>query len=168
MIEFEKLANIFVSLADNITARTQIGLKVAAEYIKSQCEEVIGTPQTEWRPLTEATERIKESGGYPQNSPLLRTGEYKESIKTRVSPGEALIYSTVPQAAYQEYGTKWAPPRPVFLLILHRDEKFILDLIGMSIMAKAGVTRAIGSQLVTTERAILPEQIKGQFFSGAE
>jgi hypothetical protein len=164
MIEFEKFARDFEIFAAATSQRAQIGLEVAAEYVQEQCKKVIGHEQPEWKPLAAATERIKEAGGYPLNAPLYRTGEYQKSIKKQVLPGEALIYSELPQAAYQEYGTKYHPPRPVFLLVLHRDEKFILGMIGVAVMAKSVVGRRLGTSFFQFEQPILPSEIKAKFF----
>lgn len=100
------------------------GLAVAAKLVQKKAKSEIGHlqsaagPYPAWEELADYTKDDKSKKGYVYNSdfnPLLRTGELRDSIDITLLLGalEAIIGSKSEIMAYQEYGTRSIPPRPV-------------------------------------------------------
>jgi len=70
-----------------------------------------------WAPLTQATELRKVAMDYPINSPLLGSGEMRDSIShtvvRRMLGATVVVGSTDEKMIYHEVGTSKMPPRPV-------------------------------------------------------
>lgn len=82
-------------------------------------------PFREWAPLAAATLADKERQGYIFNSegnPLYRTGELKDSIHHVYNPMTQTLYlgSDSEIMIYQEFGTKYIPPRSVIGLTMYQ------------------------------------------------
>jgi hypothetical protein len=73
-----------------------------------------GRPQPEWPDLAPATLADKARRGYPIPAPLLRTGEFRQSIFGWAEGLIGAIGSDDPKSVYSEFGTSREPPRPVF------------------------------------------------------
>lgn len=110
------------------------GLDEAGKVVEEAAKSYIGHPQSAvgpypaWAPLSEATEygfwhpvamfhvpgKVSDLG-YPPNTPLLREGDLRESIKHRVVGHSVHVGSDDPVALWQELGTPGAlypiPPR---------------------------------------------------------
>ena len=93
-------------------------LTVIADGIAEKAKAMIGEyhaaegPFPAWAPLAASTEAAKARMGYPANSPLLATGEMRDSIGMHVSPEGAEVGTSSEKAVWQEYGTDRIPPRP--------------------------------------------------------
>jgi HK97 gp10 family phage protein len=144
MMEFGSLE----ALAHHLTSETvgglsQIkrGLELSAELIEETAKSEIGEYQDEvamfpaWAALAASTEADKASKGYPPNSPLLRTGEMRDSIQHEVGEWEATIGATDPKMVFHEFGTQKMPPRPVIGPALYRNLEKIQRLIGNAAVA---------------------------------
>lgn len=81
-----------------------------------------------WAQLAESTERDKEAHGYPLDSPLLRTGEFRDGIKGEAQGLKGIVGSDADFAYWHEMGTEHMPPRPVFGPAGARNEKEIQRL----------------------------------------
>ena len=57
------------------------------------------------------TKADRASQGYPEDEPLLRSGEMRDSIEHTVGKEEAQIGSNNDKAVWQELGTEHIPPR---------------------------------------------------------
>jgi hypothetical protein len=72
----------------------------------------VGTYAFGWPPLKPDTIAQKATG----DSPLLETGEMRDSIASRAEPtaigAEGEVYSGSPKAVWHELGTDRIPPRP--------------------------------------------------------
>lgn len=98
-------------------ARVSIGLKIidhacleeAGQIIEAEAKRVIGTYDYGWPPLKPETIERKTTG----DSPLLETGEMRDSIHHMVQGDKVFIGSDNEKAAFHEYGTsRGIPPRP--------------------------------------------------------
>ena len=67
-----------------------------------------------WELLAESTEREKEALGYPLDAPLLRTGQFRDSVKGDAVGLNGIVGTDDDVALYHEMGTDHMPPRPVF------------------------------------------------------
>lgn len=65
----------------------------------------------EWAELADSTKADREAQGFPENEPLLRTGDLRESVERLVKDSEGYVGSNSDIAVYQEIGTKHIPPR---------------------------------------------------------
>ena len=88
-------------------------LELGCEIIEAEAKRVIGTYDYGWQQLAEATRADRARQGYPENEPLLRTGEMRDSIgHTILIPGKlGEVGSNNPIAVYQELGTATIPAR---------------------------------------------------------
>jgi HK97 gp10 family phage protein len=68
-------------------------------------------PFAGWAELADSTKADRVRRGYPEDEPLLRTGEMRESIGHKVRGNEVTIGSDSDIAVYQELGTEHIPPR---------------------------------------------------------
>lgn len=95
-----------------------LAMEKAAKLVEDEAKQEIGTyqkaagPFEAWEPLAEATLAEKERAGYaPPDSPLLRTGEMRDSIQHHSTAEEAEVGSDDDRAIWQELGTNRIPPR---------------------------------------------------------
>lgn len=128
--------------AVTIAEGAKIGLTVCATLIQKTAQAEIGNyqpavgPFLAWAPLSEATLIDKEANGYEIPNPLLRTGDLRDSIQYEVSAFEAIIGSTSPIAAFQEFGTSstgWGsgiPPRPFIGPAAYKNKENIIAILG--------------------------------------
>lgn len=130
-----------------IAAGAHEGLKIAAELVQKTAQSELGTYQPSvggypaWVALSDATLADKEAKGFDVPSPLLRTGELRDSIQYEVGAWEAIIGSTSPIAMYQEFGTArtgWGagiPPRPFMGPAAYRNKENIRAILGATLIA---------------------------------
>lgn len=91
-----------------------------AKLIQKDAREKLGHyqsaagPFNAWSELADSTKEDRVNKGFPENEPLLRTGQLAESIDTHVERNEAMVGSMDPIALWQECGTDdgHIPPRP--------------------------------------------------------
>jgi phage gpG-like protein len=95
-----------------------LAMEKAARLVEDEAKQEIGTyqeaagPFVAWEPLAESTLEQKERAGYaPPDSPLLRTGEMRDSIQHHSTAEEAEVGSDDDRAVWQELGTSRIPPR---------------------------------------------------------
>ncbi|MDB6104040.1 MAG: hypothetical protein JWO52_4039 [Gammaproteobacteria bacterium] len=71
-------------------------------------------PFNAWDELADSTKEDRVNKGFPENEPLLRTGQLRDSIEEVVRGSEAMVGSMDPIALWQECGTDdgHIPPRP--------------------------------------------------------
>lgn len=95
------------------------GLEQAAIIVEKAAKDKFGEyqeavgPFPEWAELAESTQEERERLGFTPNDPLLRRGDLRDSFKHQTGDQQAVIGSTSPIMAYQEFGTDRIPPRPV-------------------------------------------------------
>jgi hypothetical protein len=120
MKSFDSFGGMAVHLLGVAASQVELNQKLlerAAVIIEKRAKEKIGEyqqqsgPFMEWADLAESTERDREAKGYPDDEPLLRTGEMRDSIEHKVIGMEAHVGSDSDIAVYQELGTEKIPPR---------------------------------------------------------
>jgi hypothetical protein len=119
----------------------QPGLDAASALIEKEAKAEFGTyqqgigPFGDWPELADATKEDRVRQGYPENEPLLRSGELRDSIEREVDHFEATVGSKSEIMLYQELGTQRIPPRPVLGIALQRCWPQIQALIGKAAAA---------------------------------
>ena len=106
-------------------------LEKAAKIVEDGSKKAIGTYEFGWPPLAESTLEKKAA-----DTPLLETGELRDSIRHEVDGDTARIGSDLDYALYQEVGTSRIPPRSCLMqsAVHHRDE--IVHEIGQTMVTK--------------------------------
>lgn len=79
----------------------------------------------------------------PHDVPWMISGELRDSIGSTMGENEALVGSTSPIAAYQEFGTSTIPPRP-FLAPVALDQAGIIAR-NVATAVKDALATAVGS-----------------------
>lgn len=95
--------------------------KQGGELIQRDAKEKFGDyqgsagPFNAWSELADSTKDDRVRKGFPENEPLLRTGQLREEIELHVHGSEAVVASMDPIMLWQEQGTEdgHIPPRPV-------------------------------------------------------
>lgn len=115
---FGALGLHFAKLAVAGEAVTHHIVSEGAKAIQADARGRLGTyqdgegPFPAWANLAEATVDDRLRKGFTPDDPLLRTGDLRKSITTKVDGNVAGIGSESPIALYQEQGTSKIPPRP--------------------------------------------------------
>ena len=111
------------NLLDFARVVTQIGVRMpmaeaaaleqACQIVEDEAKRVIGTYDYGWTELADATKEDRKAKGYPENEPLLRSGDLRDSISHEVVKSEHAGYvgSPLKIALYQEMGTATIPAR---------------------------------------------------------
>lgn len=94
-------------------------LERAAVMVEREAKATIGTYKNRWPKLKPATVARKALG----DTPLLETGELRDSITHTVRQGEAYVGSNNDKAVWHEYGTSKVPPRPFLMPAAVRMER---------------------------------------------
>ena len=100
-------------------------LEKGAVIIETEARRVIGTHDYGWPPLAPSTLARKAA-----DTPLLETGEMRDSIEHSVNGDEALIGSDNEKALWHELGTVKIPPRPFLMGAAQHKEQEVVRLIG--------------------------------------
>jgi HK97 gp10 family phage protein len=104
-------------------------LEKAAVIVEEEAKRVIGTYDYNWPPLAPSTLAKKSA-----DTPLLETGEMRDSIEHKVSHDEAHIGSNNDKAVFQELGTAKIPPRSFLAGALQHKAEEIVKKIGQDIV----------------------------------
>lgn len=104
-------------------------VRVTAERGVMIAREMFGVLQPEWEPLAESTKDDKARMGFspPDYSPLLRSGDLRDSVHARAYGLTGEVYSNDPKMVFSELGTASEPARPVLepavvLAVVESDE----------------------------------------------
>ena len=139
-------------------AHTGHALEKAAQIVEKEAKAEIGHyqdaagPFAGWAELADSTKADRAAKGFPENEPLLRTGELRDSISHKVEvtgpvSGKAVIGSDSDIAVYQELGTKNIPPRSFLGGALVRKSHAVAELLGASVH-KALIGESVGSRSI--------------------
>ena len=109
-----------------IEHRRNEGLEKACVLLEDEAKRVLGTYEYGWPPLQPETIARKTMG----DSPLLETGELRNSISHVLGHGEAWVGSNDDKALWHEFGTRTIPPRPFFQGAIHAKQEDIEKLFG--------------------------------------
>jgi phage gpG-like protein len=106
-------------------------MEQAAVVVETEAKRVIGTYDYGWPPLAESTIERKANG----DTPLLETGEMRDSIEHVATDKEAHIGSNNDKAVWQELGTsRGIPPRPFLAGALHHKADEVVEIIGSEVV----------------------------------
>lgn len=108
---FGALASHFEKAVDNIHRNGPIALEQIGRRVEVLAKSKLGEYQPGWVGLADSTLADKVLGGWPIPSPLLRTGEMRETIHHTVYEKAAVIGSDSQIAVWQEMGTSKMPAR---------------------------------------------------------
>jgi hypothetical protein len=99
----------FAAAAADIEVAKRAALEEACQLVEERAKSLIGVPHAEWPPLQPETIARKDG----VNSPLLETGEMRDSIHhTVVDSSHGYVGSNEDKAVWQELGTsRGIPPR---------------------------------------------------------
>jgi phage gpG-like protein len=97
----------FAAAAAAEKAAEHEALEAACILVERRAKDLIGVPHSFWQPL--AAETLKAKGGI--NTPLLQSGELRDSIEHTVHYPSGFVGSNSDIAVYQELGTSRIPPR---------------------------------------------------------
>ena len=126
MMNLSEFASFLTSIAVTDSLETATMEKVG-QLVETESKRVIGTYDYGWPQLSEYTLARKEA-----NTPLLETGEMRESIGHTTMGNETSIGSNEDKALWQELGTAKIPPRSFLQgAAVHKEEE-IIKLIGES------------------------------------
>jgi HK97 gp10 family phage protein len=100
-------------------------LKEAAETLRDSAKDAIGTHKFGWEPLAEATLARKQA-----DTPLLDSGELRDSIECNSDERVAYVGSDNPKAEWHEFGTPKIPARPFLGGAIIECEERITDMLG--------------------------------------
>ena len=131
MLEFAaKLAAADVALE----VGSEIALAKSCAMLSSKAKDLIGVPHEEWPPLAPSTLAHKDG----VNTPLLETGEMRDSITWNSDATEGYVGSDNKKLVYNEFGTSRIPPRPVLGLALTQNERKVERLVEKEVAAAIG------------------------------
>jgi HK97 gp10 family phage protein len=120
MKDFGDLASFAAHLTTMAVAVKQSESRIldkVGKQVKKRDKAKIGHYQEEappfagWAELAESTKADRAKQGYPEDEPLLRSGDMRDSIGHKVQGNEVTIGSDSDIAVYQELGTEHIPPR---------------------------------------------------------
>lgn len=122
-----------------------VSLERATKLLQKKVKEKYGEYQPQagefvaWAELAESTKQDRERQGYPEDEPLLRTGEVRDSVKRLVRDSEGFVGSDNDIAVYEELGTSKMPPRSTFGSAGVENVEAILKIVGEdAVMALVG------------------------------
>lgn len=126
-------AAIFSAMALEVEAAKREALEKACDIVETEAKEVIGTYAYGWPPLKPETVARKANG----DTPLLETGEMRDSIEHTVLGDSGFVGSNSDIAVYQELGTSRGIPPRSFLggAAMHKGQE-VADAIGQKVVTK--------------------------------
>jgi HK97 gp10 family phage protein len=104
-------------------------LEKAAKIVEAEAKNEIGHYQSGWPPLAVATLARKAS-----DTPLLETGELRDSIGHQVEGREAVVGTNDDNGLYAELGTIHEPPRSFLAHAAHQEAHKVVALIGAGVV----------------------------------
>lgn len=129
----DSMAAHLLKLSMAMPLAEQTALHKAAEIVETEAKAEIGTYQSSagsfaaWAPLKESSISRKANG----DTPLLETGEMRDSIGSVVVGNEAHVGSNNDKAVWQELGTsRGIPPRSFLGGAAVRKSSDVKDIIG--------------------------------------
>lgn len=130
MMEWQQLINRVGLLGAEMEAELARTIEKTCEHLEESAKEAIGTYAFGWVPLAPTTLAQKAA-----DTPLLETGELRDSYEHNADGLEGYVGSDNPKAEWHEFGTSHIPARPVLGGALIECEDKISSLIGHGIKA---------------------------------
>lgn len=119
----------FISLLGRMSAglagAQHHALEQAARIVETEAKRVIGTYDYGWPQLAASTLAKKSA-----NTPLLETGDMRDSIEHMVIGDTAHVGTDDEKAVYQELGTATIPPRSFLAQAAIHKEKDVVAKLG--------------------------------------
>jgi phage gpG-like protein len=103
----------------------------ACQMVANAAKEALGTYEFGWVSLAPETIAHKMRG----DSPLLETGELRDSIQWNSSGNEGHVGSNLDKAAWMELGTSKIPPRPFLAGAAAQQEELIHKMASKAVHA---------------------------------
>ncbi len=135
MGSFNELGRIFTRMAIELPRAQHESLEKATEIVQETAKTAIGTYQFKWPPLAPSTQADRTRQGYAADEPLLRRGDFKDSIERTVKGEEGFVGTNDPRGRWFEFGTKKMPPRPVLMPALMSKTREIEELVHRKVTA---------------------------------
>jgi hypothetical protein len=104
---FEGFATLVAGPATEVEHKLHETREHVGQLEEDEAKRVLGTYAYDWPPVAASTVARKATG----DSPLLETGELKNSIEHQVDGHEVDIGSNLEKAVWMELGTATIPPR---------------------------------------------------------
>jgi phage gpG-like protein len=101
-------AAMFMEISHAMDRNEHHLLDEGSKILQDEAKRVLGTYEYGWPQLKPKTIARKSTG----DSPLLETGELRDSIQRDVQQHAAYVGSNNKKAIWHEYGTSRIPPRP--------------------------------------------------------
>jgi phage gpG-like protein len=76
---------------------------------------------------------LSTAPGGPHDHPWRETGALRDSVSWQSNDNQAVVGSTSPNAAYQEFGTPMLPPRPTLAPAAMQSGQSIANAIGNAV-----------------------------------
>ena len=112
MLSLLEGAAAFADAAEAVEEKKKKIIEVACGIVEQRAKSIIGVPHPYWPPLS--AETLKRKDGV--NTPLLETGELRDSIEHTVESEErGHVGSNNDKAVWHELGTSRIPARPFLL-----------------------------------------------------
>ncbi|MDY3551402.1 hypothetical protein R5W24_000478 [Gemmata sp. JC717] len=92
-------------------------------------------PFAGWAELADATKAERVKQGFPEDEPLLRTGDMRDSIGHTVQGNEVTIGSNNDKAVWQELGTETIPPRSFLGGAMAEELPKLKEILGEGVVA---------------------------------
>jgi hypothetical protein len=121
-------------LTDNMLEYTGKTVEKAAKDKFGEYQDEAG-PFAEWAPLAESTKQDRIAKGFPEDEPLLRTGDTRDSIGHRVGFQEVEIGSDSEILEYLEFGTEKMPARSTLGGAAFEQAPKIVERLGVEMTA---------------------------------
>jgi HK97 gp10 family phage protein len=137
-------ATFLATLEAEVKHANHSALEKAAVIVETEAKRVLGTYDYGWTPLAASTIASKATG----DSPLLETGEMRDSIEHTVTHDEAQIGSNNDKALWQELGTSKIPPRPFLQGALQHKADEVVAVIGREIHGALIGERVVGENVL--------------------
>ena len=137
---FADLAQAFKRNLGVLDGAFEVAMEASAVAVATEARQELGEYQREdmgpaapWDELKQATKNDRVRQGYPENDPLLRSGDLRDSIEYQAGPKGFVVGSVDPVALYQFAGTPQMPPRDALSPALHRNVSTILHNVGTTV-----------------------------------
>ncbi len=136
-----EMAVELLAMRVGVITELQHGLDKVLEKIEETAKGEFGEyqpnvgPFPAWAELAEATKADRAHQGFPENEPLLRTGDLQDSIEHERDGFEGVVGSKADIMLYHELGTANMPARPVLGPAAYRNKPAIEKLLCAAVVA---------------------------------
>ena len=144
MKSFDNCTDLALHLGKIVVTQHEVdrrALEKCAQVVEKRSKDKIGEYQDQtgpfiaWPELADYTKADRERHGFPEDEPLLRTGELRDSIEHKVEDSAAYVGSDSDIAVYQELGTAKIPPRSFLGGALADKLPTVCEILGTSVVA---------------------------------